>query len=318
MIGRLINGFVYVVLPSFECLFVEDIPIVQRPTVFGALQFLMASARLLAPAAGLMVAWMGIVPAGRMIMATCMVSSVTIAIVRHFTMRETSMGQERMTAVEGVPILTLVREYASTIRTAARDHRLRTFLIVRNLNAFVTTMWMTYSVIYLTSQRGVALAESTVALLPFVSAVVTMAMLLLAAERLKTERLYSNLIVGQVLWLLGALFYVLSPAGTMWYVVLWAVISALSTALFRPAAQSYWANLVGDRERAQVFSAGSALMALVALPAGPLAGAAYTLLPKGPFVLGMALQVVALGLVLGMRTAERIALERGPEVAPKG
>ncbi|UCC62468.1 MAG: MFS transporter, partial [Anaerolineae bacterium] len=316
--GRLINGFVYIVMPSFECLFVEDVPVERRTAVFGALQLLMAGARLLAPVAGLMVAWMGIVPAGRAIMATCMVSSITIAVVRQFTMRETSMGRERMSAVEGVPILAVVREYVATLRVAARDRGLRTFLIVRNLGAFVTTMWTTYSVIYMTDQRGMALSESSVALLPFVSALVTMAMILLAAERLTAERVYGNLIAGQVLWLLGALFFVLSPVGTLWFVVFWAVIDALSTALYRPAEQSYWANVVGDRERAQVFSASSALMALVALPAGPLAGAVYTRFPKGPFLLGIVLHIAALGIILTMKTSAPYTLRAGHESRTRG
>jgi MFS family permease len=313
VIGRLLNGFVYVVQPSFECLFVEDVPSERRTAVFGALQFLMAAAQLLAPVAGLMVAWMGIIPAGRVIMATCMVLSVTIAVVRQFAMRETSMGQERMAAVQATPILTLVHEYAAIFRAAAQDRRLRAFLIVRNLGAFVTTMWVTYSVIYMTDPRGVALPESSVALLPFVSALVTMAIIPLAAERLTAERVYGNLIVGQVLWLLGALVFVFSPAGTMWFVTVWAVLNALSTALYRPAEQSYWANVVGDRERAQVFSASSALMALVALPAGPLAGAAYTRFPMGPFLLGMVLNIVALGLVLRLRSSNPRALSAGQE-----
>jgi Na+/melibiose symporter-like transporter len=265
---------------------------------------LQAVARLFAPLAGLLVAWLGIVPAGRAIMAICMVSSITIAIVRQFTMHETTMGRERMSAVAGVPISTLLREYAATLRAAIRDSRLRTFLIVRNLAMFVTTMWTTYSVIYLTDERGIALAESRVAFLPFVSALVTIAVILLAAKRLTSDRVYGNLLVGQMLWLVAALFYVLSPARTIWFVVLWAVVSALSTALFRPAAQSYWADVVGDRERAQVFSASSALMALVALPAGPLAGALYTLAPKGPFWLGIVLQLVALGLILSLKRGE--------------
>ena len=90
----------------------------------------------------------------------------------------------------------------------------------------------------------------------------------------------------------------------IWFVVLWAIVSALSTALFRPAEQSYWAGVVPDRERAQVFSASSALMALVALPAGPLAGATYTLWPRGPFWLAIGLQLVTLGLILSLGNKE--------------
>ena len=141
--GRLINGFVYVVLPSFECLFVEDVPADRQPAVFGALHLLSAGAKLLAPVAGMLVAWMGIVPASRAITAICMVSAVSMAIVRHFAMHETSVGQERMSAVKGTPLPVLVREYAGAIRAAFRARRVRVFLAVRALGAFVTTMWVT-------------------------------------------------------------------------------------------------------------------------------------------------------------------------------
>jgi hypothetical protein len=165
-------------------------------------------------------------------------------------------------------------------------------------------MWMTYSVIYLTDPGGVALADSSVAILPFVSALATMAVILLAADRLSADRVYGNLLLGQALWLVAALFFVLSPAQTIWFVVVWAIVSALSVALYRPAEQSYWASVVGDRERAQVFAASSALMALVALPAGPLAGAIYTLAPRGPFLLAIVLQLASLGLILTLKDKE--------------
>ena len=51
--GQLINGLVYIVLPSFECLFVEDVPRERRAAVFGTMEFLSAGASLLAPVARL-------------------------------------------------------------------------------------------------------------------------------------------------------------------------------------------------------------------------------------------------------------------------
>jgi hypothetical protein len=219
-------------------------------------------------------------------------------------MHETTMGRERMSAVASAPLWSLLREYARALQDAVRDRKLRTFLVVRNLGMFVTTMWITYSVIYLTDAQGVGLAESSVAILPFVSALATIGVILLAAERWQSEHVYGNLLLGQGLWLVAALAYLLAPSGTIGLVVVWAVVSALSTALYRPAERSYWANAVGDRERAQVFAASSALTALVTLPAGPLAGALYAVSPRAPFLLAAGLQLVALGLILSLRTQE--------------
>ncbi len=66
-----------------------------------------------------------------------------------------------------------------------------------------------------------------------------------------------------------------------------------------PAANdSYWANIVGDRERALILSASGA-----PAYAGHSAGSthlpgSYTTSPRGPFVLGIVVQIVALGLTL--------------------
>jgi len=172
---------------------------------------------------------------------------------------------------------------------------------------FNSVMWATFSIIYLTDARGIGLAPSAVALFPFISALVTMGMILLAADRLQGERLFSNLILGQGLSVVASLLFVLSPSGSIWGPVLVAVGNAASVALFRSSNNSYWANLVGDRQRASVFSASAALTALVTLPAGPLAGIAYGVWSRGPFVLGIVLQFVALALTLGLASRAEIA-----------
>jgi MFS family permease len=305
--GRFINGFVHIVVPGFECLFVEDVPAQHRAAVFGMMQFLIAAASLLAPVAGFLVAWLGIVPAGRLIMAVNMIVMVGIAVIRQFTLRETSMGQERMLAIEGLPPSALTREYVAAVRAMVRNRQVATFLVVRNLVAFTAIMWGTYSAIYLTDLRGIGLPKSSIAFLPFVSALATMGMILLAARRIGSAQVFGNLIGGQVLWLAAAACFVVSPAGTIGFAVLWTVIAAISATLFQPANQSYWANIITDRERAQVFSASSALTALCTLPAGPLAGALYTFHPKAPFLLGVTLQAVVLGLILTLRPGQEKA-----------
>ena len=49
----------------------------------------------------------------------------------------------------------------------------------------------------------------------------------------------------------------------------------------------------------------AALMALFTIPAGPLAGFLYAFNPRAPFLLGMGLQVLVLGLILSFRSAHQ-------------
>jgi MFS family permease len=298
--GRLINGFVYVVSPAMECLFVEDVPEGNRPAVFSMLQFLIAAASLLAPVAGFLVLKFGIVLAGRIIMAICMVVMVGIAVLRWFTLRETQMGQARMAVTARLPARGVAREYFQAVRLMLKDRRMRVFIGVRNLAAFATVMWGTYAVIFLADGRGIGLEKSLIAILPFVSAVVTLAMIFLAADRMRSDRIFQFLVLGQALWLVSAVLFVVSTAGTLWFAVLSTCILAISSALFTPASQSYWANIIADEQRAQVFSVNATLLALFTLPAAPLAGVLYALSPRIPFLVAIVLQGVVLWLIWGM------------------
>jgi MFS transporter, DHA1 family, tetracycline resistance protein len=298
--GRFVNGFIYIVMPAFECLFVEDVPSENRPAVFGMMQFLVAAAALSAPIAGWMVDRLGIIVAGRWIFGICCVVSVVIAIARQFTLVETTMGRERMAATATVAPMASIKEYLAAVMIMLRDPRLRKFLIVRNLVGFVGVMWGTYSVIFLADTKGIGLAKSAIAYLPVVSSIATLLMIFLAAEGFRSERIFQNLLIGQVLWLAGALFFVISPAGTIWFALLSTFISAISTALFTPASQSYWANIMGDEERAQVLSVGMTLLSIITLPAAPIAGALYLLWPRAPFLAACALQVVVLVMLVGI------------------
>ena len=299
-LGTIINGFVYVVLPGFQCLFVEDVPPERRSAVFGMLQLLTSLASLFAPVAGLMVSRLGMVPAGRIMAGTTMAFIVGTAIVRQFTLRETTVGQARIRATSGLRWRGVLHQYLEALRFVWRSYVTRSFLSVRILNTFTATMWATYSALYLTDAAGLRLAKSTVALLPFVSAIVTIIMLVLAARVVAAGEELRNLIAGHVLWLAAALCFVASVAGTLWLVMVWAVIQAVGNALLRPALQSYWANIVGEWERAQIFAFGSSLTWLCSLPAGLVAGAMYALSPRAPFLLAMALQACALALLISI------------------
>jgi DHA1 family tetracycline resistance protein-like MFS transporter len=196
LVGQLLNGLVYVVLPSFECLFVEDVPRARRTAVFGSLSFLFAAASLFAPVAGWLVAVLGMETGGRVIMAGGLIAILAAAAVRQFTLHETTMGVLRMDATASLGIGALLQEYRATLAQMTADTRVRSFLGVRILVAFSLTIWTTYAAIYLTDTAGLGLAEATISLLPMVTALVTMALILLAARRMRTAWTFSNLSWG--------------------------------------------------------------------------------------------------------------------------
>jgi MFS transporter, DHA1 family, tetracycline resistance protein len=166
-------------------------------------------------------------------------------------------------------------------------------------------VWHTYAMIYLTGERGGQLPESLVAVLPTVAALVTIGAVLLSAERFGARHIFSNLVLGHGLWLVGALVFLLAPPGALWLAILWTLVTALSAVLFHPASLTYWANIVDDRQRAMIFSTATAVITLATLPAGPLAGLLYTLSPKLPFLATFGLQAIVLVMLLALAREKR-------------
>ncbi len=313
LVGRFINGFIYIVSPAFDCLFVEDVPEQNRPAVFSMFQFMTSAASLLAPVAGLMVMRWGMVTAGRVIMAFCLVVMVGIAVLRWFTLRETTVARERMAATAAQPWRSVLRDYRQALISMFRVPQVRSFLLVRGLAEFAGLMWATYAVIFLADVNGIGLDASLIAYLPFVFSLATLLLIFLAAGHLQSGKLFQNLVMGQGLWLLSGLVFVLSPRGTIWPALIATFIQAISVALFLPASRSYWANIVGDSERAQVFSASATLISCITLPAAPLAGLLYLLSPRLPLIVALLLQGGVLVLLLGMRpTIEAPGRRVGP------
>jgi hypothetical protein len=261
-------------------------------------QFLTSAASLFAPVAGVMVAAWGMVPAGRIMMAANMVSVVSIALARQVTLRETSIGLERMSAMQSTPPSALARESVAVVHRLISRGPTAGFLVVRNLVAFAGAMWTTYAAIYLADPEGMGLPEGVISLLPFAAGVVTLGLIVLAARRIRSSQVFGNLILGSAFWLAGGAVFLLAPERALWAALLYTTLSAIGVALYQPANQSYWANIVGDSDRAVAFSAATALTLLITLPAGPLAGALYTWRPEAPFLLCMALSALAVALIL--------------------
>ncbi|MBE0697708.1 MAG: hypothetical protein IH586_12375, partial [Anaerolineaceae bacterium] len=265
---------------------------------FGTLQFLLAGGSLLAPLAGLLVAKLGMVSAGRVIMLSTAGMAVGIAIVRQFTLTETSMGRERMSSTAGFRPGKLLGEFGRAMKTIGADRRVWSFLVLRVIGAVSGVVWATYAMIFLTAQNGARLPEALIALVPTISAVVTLVGLFFSVGRLAGQHLFANMVLGQLLWIGGSLVFLLSPLQPLLMAGLWTLLSAASLVLFQPASLSYWANIVDEQQRAMISSTATALIMLSTLLVGPLAGFFYQVAPRIPFIITIVLHVMQLLIIL--------------------
>jgi hypothetical protein len=194
----------------------------------------------------------------------------------------------------------ILADFSSALKAITGDRRVVAFLCIRIFSAASMVIWGTYAMVFLTAGTGARMPEALIAFVPALSAVVTLAAVLLTARRMAGQHIYANMVIGQLIWLAGAAAFLASPARPEAMAALWTVLNAVSQVLFQPAQMSYWANIVDERQRAKIFSTATALITLCSLPVAPLAGYLYTLSPSLPFLFTISLQAGILGILLNI------------------
>jgi MFS family permease len=76
--------------------------------------------------------------------------------------------------------------------------------------------------------------------------------------------------------------YLAGPAGSLWFVCFGALAGAIGFGVYNPVLNGYWSNLMTDRERPRILAFTTVASMLVTMPAPTIAGALFTIHPRGP------------------------------------
>jgi DHA1 family tetracycline resistance protein-like MFS transporter len=303
VIAASINGFVYIVIPSWNCLFIEDIAPKDRPSLFAILQIVFYGAGLFTPLGGLMVRKFDMIIAGRAMYAIGFIFACSAIILRWIYLKETEVERAVLSETRDNSWLEVLKDYKNSFLILMRSIPMRTLFLIQALLLFRDTIWNTYSSIYIADSAGLGLDKSLISLLPMVSSVVMIVMLLLIVPHLKGDilDLRRYIILSTFTMLVSTVVFLLSPAKTIYFILLSRVIWAFGFAIFYPTRETYWANVISNRNRAKTIAITSTLIFLSSVPAGPISGYLYSFLPKAPFILMGVLQLACILLILGMK-----------------
>ncbi|MBZ4662734.1 MAG: hypothetical protein JG776_416 [Caloramator sp.] len=145
----------------------------------------------------------------------------------------------------------------------------------------------------------IGIRESLTSMVPGVSAVVNLVVYFVFMDKLRRIGDKKSLFYGLTFNSIGVLLLILvRPRGYLLLLVSIIFMAAgnLITIVFR---ETIWNNVIGERERAKIFSAASAFIALISIPAGYVSGYMYNLNPIFPFYASLILYIVA--VLLSMR-----------------
>ena len=144
-------------------------------------------------------------------------------------------------------------------------------------------------------------------IIPGVSAVINLVLYVVVIPRLTRHSEEKKLSAALGISVIGSVIFLLVPAGSYLMLYLSTSVLAIGQFIMQTYRDAVFMNRVGEHEKADMFAAVQTLTTLASIPAGWIAGYAYSKSPVLPFIL------VLLLFLMSLVTAHNLYIRsRGP------
>lgn len=289
LIAVVLNSFNKISYISWTCLSVEDTPEDKRVYFFSLIMIINLASGIFAPIAGVLVDKIGVVYAMRIIYGLGFLSMTAMFLIRNKFVKETELGKKLMKQHSEITIKDKIKDYKEAILYFYNSKvTLLVFFIL--LIGQLQISFLYFQAVYLKDVVGIK--ESLTSMVPGISAITNLVVYFGFMEVLRRRGDKFSLVTGLLLNTIGVFLLILvRPKGYILLLISTIFMAAgnLITITFR---ETIWNNVIGEKERAKVFSAASSLIALITIPAGYLSGYMYKLNPVYPFLVSVVLYLV--------------------------
>jgi Na+/melibiose symporter-like transporter len=248
-----------------------------------------------APLAGVLVNWIDLIPAVRLMYAFAFVV-VTIKfwiLYRYST--ETHQGYIRMGETRNQPLLALLRGYGGVLQQILRAPRTLVVMGIMFVMGVVMTVNGTFWSIVVTEKLGIP-AEH-LAIYPFAKSALMLVLYFVLVPYLNLKRFRNPMLLGFAGLLVSTLILVTMPAGNYFLLLVSVLIEAFSLAMFRPLMDSLVIVSIAPEERARINAIMAVIVILMTSPFGWIAGQLSEINRLFPFLLNIGFFLLGMGLV---------------------
>jgi len=293
VIAGIINGFVGIVSPSYNCLLIEDTPPENRLSVFAALQLVSMLPGFFLPLSGVFVRNMGVVPATRMFYFAACIIMTAFFLIRNRYLTESDVGTERIAATKGHDFKDSLTGYVEVLERLRKNHAALVILIVNSLvflrDSIIASMQQIYIV------ENLRIDPVYVGILPAVSAAAQLLALFFILTRPRDDRTEGRLLlVALSLLVLGVLVFLLTPEGCLGLVLMSTVLTALGSSLASPTLSTALNNVLANEDRVRVLSLSMVIQNLMRMGGTASSGFLYKSRPVIPFEVALGLSIACL------------------------
>ncbi len=286
----------------FSCLIVEDGEDDKLVHIYTILSLIGLASGFLLPLLGILIDRFSLVPTMRVVYFASAAVMGTKYLLHYRLMRESAIGLHRMEACRGQSLFSLAFGGKDALIAAFRKARLWPYVALMALTNCFNTVQTTFWPLFVTSAYSVS--ASMFSLFPLVKAVITMAVYLLITPRIRLRSPRRPMLAGfgaQLAGLAALLLCQRFGAAAMGAVFFSALCEAFALAILSPLLESMLSVAIPARERARANSLVAALVVLISMPIGWIAGLLSQADRALPFVLSLC--ILAAEVPVALRVA---------------
>jgi hypothetical protein len=275
------NAFSKVSYTSWTCLSIEDTPEDKRVQFFGLIMIINLGSGIFTPFSGFLISKFGTINAMRGIYLVSAISMTSMFLIRNRLVEETEIGKKLMHFHSNVNFKEKYLDYINALKYMFTRPITLITLIIMVLTNFQTAFQF-FNVMYLKDSLNIEVAFTS--LYPGISAIVYLLVYFLLIPVLMKKKISSNLSLGLLLCSAGALLFLILKPNTYAMLLISILLAASGNMIMQTFRDTLWNNVIGETQRAKIFSACQGIISIVTIPAGIIAGTLYSKRPIYPFI----------------------------------
>ncbi len=257
----------------FSCMIVEDGDTSQIINIYTILNLIGLLAGFLSPIIGLCIDRFLLVPTMRAVYLAAMVLMTVKFILQYSMARESDIGIRRMQECRGRSLVSLTFGGWRAFSSALAQPRLLLYVALMTLMTCFNIVQATFWPLFVTTAYAVHAA--TLSVFPLVKAITTITVFLFITSHINMRAVRRPLLAGLGAHGLGlGVLFLCQPFGgaAIWAVFFSAICEAFALAILGPLGESLLSITIPAQERARVNSLITAMILLISIPVGWVAG----------------------------------------------
>ena len=296
--AMVLNSFEQLNQTAWVCLLVED---AEEKSILNIWNWILIAGLLavfFSPLSGALIQRHSLVPVMRALYASFALSMTVKCLITFRWTTETRQGKIRKAETKGKSLGSLVADYWHLIPRIFKSRGTVTTLVVMVVVNITLMINGNFYALYATA--GLGIPEDYLAYFPMIRACI-MLLFFGIQHKLTRFRTKAPMSAGLILYMFSQTLLMVSPKNTIYPLILYTLVDAVAFGLVYPRKELMTAVFVDKQERARIVALLTTLMIAITSPFGGVAGALSKIDGRLPFVLSLALYLLALVVILAMK-----------------